>query len=260
MKFSATACIVFLLIGFKSFADCGGGGLTAFPKQKEIQKNSLFVLDGSVYSSEIMKKLTIQYPVYLQSGKERIALKVLEIHVGALSKCQALLKPEKSLTPGKKYQLIVENFSDGSTVTRSNSDGSAAKTNSKDITKTFVADYIVMAESDTGSPEWIKTPAETSKELEHFGCGPSIYVHFKLKVKESSAYLIKTTLKSVDTGKETIYYLFDWDETLSVGHGMCSGAFDFKDGVNYQAKFQIMDASGNVSSESEWVAFTKPVD
>lgn len=260
MRFSMFTFIIFLFTGFKSFADCGGGGLTAFPKQKEIQKNSLFVLDGHAYSQPIIKNLSIQYPVYLQSGTEKIKLKVLETHVGALHTSQALLKPEKPLTPGKKYQLIVEVFSDGSTVTRSNSDKASVKTNSKDITKTIVASYLVMAKSDTKRPEWIKTPVETSKELEHFGCGPSIHVNFKLEVKESAAYLIKTTLKSVDTGIETIYYLFDQNGTLSVGHGMCAGAFDFNDGMKYEAKFQIMDASGNVSKETEWVAFTKPVE
>ncbi len=260
MKFSIIACIVFLFIGFKSLADCGGGGLSAFPKQKNIPKSSLFVLDGYAHSQTTIQKLGTEYPVYLQSGTEKILLKVLETQVGKLEVSQALLKPEKPLTPGKEYQLIVENVTDESTVMRNNPDGSAVGMNSKDIQKTVVATYYVMDESDIESPEWIKIPAEKDKELHHFGCGPSIHVNFKLEVSESAAYLIKTTLKSVETGKETTFYIVEKEGVLSIGHGMCAGAFNFNDGTNYQAKFQIMDSSGNVSEETEWVTFTKPLD
>ena len=249
MKFSIIACIVFF-IGFKSFADCGGGGLTAFPHSGKIRKNCVFVVDGYASSQKVIQGLTKKFPVYLKSGSEQIPLKVLEICVGDFYMTQAILKPEKPLTSGKEYQLIIENLPGHNQLSVYN-----PKTHKSDPISYFVTDA-----SDTDAPVWTQKPKEKDKSLVHFGCGPSIHVNFKLNVKEESDFLIRTTVKNVKTGSETTYYIGSEDNVLSIGHGMCSGAFDFDDSVNYEAKFAVMDFSGNVSGETEWVAFTKPVD
>lgn len=251
MKFSTFACIVFLFIGFKSFADCAGAGLWVYPTQKEIKKNNLFILEGYAHSQQVITGLNTEFPVYLESGNERIALIVLETHAGLFELTQAILKPEKPLTPGKEYIFVIDKLVNHPVPGIYN-----PKTRKSDPIS-----FVVKNESDTEAPQWIKTPKEKDKSLVHFGCGPAIYVRFELKVKESSDFLVKTTFKSVETGRETVYYVMtDGGQTFSLGHDMCSGEFDFKDGVNYQAKFAIMDASGNISEETEWIAFTKPVD
>lgn len=250
MKFSIIVSFAFLFIGFKSLADCGGSGLSAYPHQKEIPKTSLFVLDGYAGSQQVIKNLNTEFPVYLQTGNERISLKVIEVHIGQFNISQALLKPEKPLVPGKKYQLIIENVSDG-IVTRNKT---------ADITRKIMTEYLVKDESDTEAPQWIKAPTEKDKSLEHFGCGPSIHVNFQMDVKEQSDFLVKTTVKNKTTGTETVYYIGTEKDGLSVGHGMCSGAFTFDSSIDYEAKFMLMDTSGNVSEETDWISFTRPVD
>ena len=70
---------------------------------------------------------------------------------------------------------------------------------------------------------------------------------------------IKAIVKDNSTGKETTYYLTASDTIISVGHEMCSGAFIFKDGLKYEARFQLMDASGNMSDAiSDKIKFNSP--
>jgi hypothetical protein len=63
----------------------------------------------------------------------------------------------------------------------------------------------------------------------------------------------------VKTGKETSYYIVPDSDKIYVGHGMCSGAFVFDEGNNYELEFTFMDASGNFTSwTGERIKFTKP--
>ncbi|MDF3025923.1 MAG: hypothetical protein K0S23_230 [Fluviicola sp.] len=248
MKSSVIAFLIFICMGFKCSADCAGTGLYVFPNQKEIKKTSVFILDGYAESQHVINGLNKQFPIYLKSGGERISLVVEEIHVGQFFLTQALLKPERSLTPGKEYQLVIEHLPDYENLGNYNS-----KTQKYDAITYFVTD-----ESDTEVPRWIVVPKEKNKSFRHYGCGPSIHVNFDSQIKEQSDYLIKTTVRSVETGKETTYYISEGREGISIGHGMCSGAFIFDEGMNYQVKFMIIDVSGNVSEETEWIAFTKP--
>ncbi len=42
---------------------------------------------------------------------------------------------------------------------------------------------------------------------------------------------------------------------------MCSGAFDFEEGDNYEIEFSIIDASGNLTAwTGDRIKFTKPTD
>lgn len=250
MNRSFVFSIFFLFIGFNVSAECAGTGLYAFPEGGAIKKTSLFILDGYAESQHVIDGLNNKYPIYLKSGNERILLKVVETHVGQFLLTQAILKPEKALVPGKNYQLIIENLPDYERLGAYNS-----KTHAYDPLT-----YSVTDESDTEAPKWIKNPKEKDKSLVHFGCGPSVHVNFEMSLKETGDYVVKTTVKSKESGKETTYYIGSSENHLSIGHGMCSGAFTFHEGDQYEVKFRIMDASGNLSEETEWIAFTKPVD
>lgn len=248
MKSSVIAFLLFISIGFNGLADCAGNGLSIFPHEKEIQKTSVFVLDGYAESQHVINGLNTKFPIYLKSGKERISLVVFEVQTGQFLVTQALLKPEKPLTPGKEYMLVIDNLPDYENLGTYNS-----KTQKYDVIT-----YVVKDESDTEAPQWIKVPEEKGKSVQHFGCGPSIRIDFDLQIREQSAFLVKTTVRSVESGKETSYYVNAGKEGFAIGHGMCSGAFKFDEGKDYQARFTIMDASGNLSEETEWVTFTKP--
>lgn len=250
MKFPFIALYLFLLIGFRSSADCGGRRLFALPANGNIKPTTVFMLEGYSLSQAVIKGLNNQFPVYLQSGNEKIPLLILETHTGQYSVTQALLKPEKPLIPGKNYQLIIDSLPEGEVFGSYN-------TNTRQYDP---ISYLVTGENDTEKPQWINKPKERDKSVEHFGCGYSTHVNFSFKAEDQSDLMIKTTVKSIETGKETVYVLLVGTDMLYVGHGKCAGAFDFDDGMNYQAKFMLLDTSGNISEETEWIAFTRPVD
>lgn len=250
MKFPCIALCIFLFIGFRSSADCGGHRLFALPANGKIKPTTVFIVEGYSLSQAVIKGLNTQFPVYLQSEDEKVPLLIVETHIGQYSVTQALLKPEKSLLPGKNYRLIIDNLPEGEVFGSYNTD-----------TRQYdPVSYQVKDENDTENPQWITKPQEKDKSVEYFGCGYSTHVNFSFKAIDQSDVMIKTTVKSLETGKETVYILVTGVDILAVGHGKCAGAFNFDDGMNYQAKFMLMDASGNVSEETDWVLFIKSVD
>lgn len=91
------------------------------------------------------------------------------------------------------------------------------------------------------------------------GCGPVIRTDFDFKVKTNGAYFIKATLTNLSTKRVSSYVLEPKENTVSVGHGMCSGEFDFGDGKNYEITFELIDITGNtLVQKGKPIAFTKP--
>lgn len=49
--------------------------------------------------------------------------------------------------------------------------------------------------------------------------------------------------------------------SLRIGHGMCSGEFDFEDGGEYEISFSLIDASGNRNDTlTKAIKFISPTD
>lgn len=243
--------LLFLLTFSISYikADCGWNGLNVFPKGNTIKVKSMIVVEGYGGSQKIIEELSDKYPVYLVNGKEKISLKVKETCVGQFHLTQAILFPEQSLKVGVKYTLVIENLENESGLTRWNSE--------KKKHESIV--YTVEEGVDTEKPVFNSMPKEIDKSLIYYGCGPAIYVDFKCDVKESSEYLVKTTVKSLTSGSITTYYVEPGKDKISIGHGMCSGEFNFVDGEEYEIEFTLVDASGN---ETPWtgdrIKFTRP--
>ncbi len=88
------------------------------------------------------------------------------------------------------------------------------------------------------------------------GCGPAEIVHFCGEAKDDSPKLFLAKVLNTKTNKTTEYY----ETGLSIGHGMCGGAFLFENDVTYQVQFGIMDASGNVTEKlTDPISFTGPI-
>lgn len=243
--------LLFLLTFSISYvkASCAWSGLYAFPKGTSIKTNSMIVIEGYGDSQKIIEQLNDKFPVYLVNGNEKISLKIKETCVGQFHLTQAILFPEKSLKVGVKYTLVIEKLENKNEFTRWNSE----------LKKREPIVYTVEDGVDTEKPIFNSLPKEISKSLEYLGCGPAIYVDFTCDVKESSEYLVKTTVKSLTSGIITTYYVEPGKNKISIGHGMCSGEFNFTDGEEYEIEFTLVDASGN---ETPWtgdrIKFTRP--
>jgi hypothetical protein len=230
-------------------ASCSWNDLSVFPTGKNIKKNSIFIIDGYGASQEVIKGLNKKYPVYLVSGNLKIKLKVKEVLVGQFHLTQAVLVPETILTVGIEYTLVINKLPKFESLGNWNSE----------LQKSEPLVYKVVEGIDTIKPTFSSAPKEIKKSLIYLGCGPSIHVVFDCEVIDSSEYLVKATVKNIKTSIETSYYVESDKGTIKIGHGMCSGAFDFDESDNYEIEFSIVDASGNYTAwAGDKIKFTKP--
>ena len=231
------------------YADCAGTGLWVFPSGQTIKQNSIFVLDGYAESQHVILGLNKKHNIYLKSGNKKIKLLVTEICVGQFYLTQAVLKPETELEAGLEYTIYIDSLPEYESFNKYN----------RTTQKYEPVTYKVVAEKDNEKPQISAMPKELKKTLVHYGCGPSIHVVFSNPAKDNSDIIVKTTVKNIKTGKETTYYIEPDGDKIKVGHGMCSGAFDFDDSNNYEIEFSFMDSSGNLTAwTGERIKFTKP--
>ena len=232
-----------------SQAMCSFSGIWCWPLSKTIRPNGIIMVEFYAYSQEIVPGLQSKYPIYLKAGDEKVKLEILETCTGEFRLTQLILKPEKKLTPGLNYELVIDSLS----TTHLQFLNMSKKYRDASFSWTAIM------EEDLAAPVFSSQPQYVSKSYEQYGCGPAKFIHYKLQTKDVSELLVKTSVKSLLTGKTTSYYLLPEDGKLQIGHGMCSGAFVFKDNEKYEAVFSLIDASGNASSHvTEAYAFTSP--
>ena len=241
--------IIGLFCTVTAYADCAGTGLWVFPNGKTIKQNSIFVLNGYAESQNLILGLNKKYNVYLKSGNKKIKLLVTEICVGQFYLTQAILKPAAELEAGLEYTMYIDSLPQYESFNKYNTT----------THKYEPVTYKVVAEKDLEKPQLSSQPKEIKKSLVHYGCGPSIHVVFNNPSNDKSDIIIRTTVKNLKTGKETTYYIEPDGDKIKVGHGMCSGAFDFDEGNNYEIEFSFMDSSGNITAwTGKRIKFSKP--
>ncbi len=241
--------IVGILYSVSIFADCMANGLSVFPTTKTLSQNSIIILDGYAQSQNVIKGLNIKFPVYLKSGDKIVKLLVVEIHTGQFNITQAILKPEKQLEAGLEYTMFIDNLPEDESLYHYNTETKEREP----------IQYKILEKVDNDKPIIVSKPKEVKKTFRQYGCGPATYVIFDYSIKDSSVIIIKATVKNLKTGRETTYYIKPSDNQISIGHGMCSGAFKFDDSLEYEIEFSFMDASGNMANwTGERINFTKP--
>lgn len=232
-------------------ADCAGSGIYAFPWTKTIKQNSLILLTGYANSEEIITSLNKEYPVYLESKGHKVKLNVKSTHKGMFQLTQAVLEPNEKLIVGRTYLLVIDEVK-STTLTRWN----------PELGKNTPIAWKVESGMDNTIPNFVEQPEFSNTRIEFFGCGPEVYAVFKIKTEDESEILVKTELVDIESGASNIYFLtFNETDLLNVGHGMCSGAFDYKKEGQYKVRFKLMDICGNENKEwSDWIAFDSPFE
>jgi hypothetical protein len=241
----------FLLIRLTGYAECGEGSLEFWPVTATIRQNPVIVIDGNgSYGRCITSGLGTYYRVFLQSGDEKINLQVQETLTGHYDRMQVVLKPKKGLTDGQEYELIIEIVNPVDSTSRYCTEWLAGSKRPK---------WKVVAGMDTEAPRWISKPIFKDEYFEKMGCGNTVYANFKFAAADSSTYLVKASIKSLQSGNITTCLLRPQNNTISIGHGMCCGPFAFADGKDYEVTFGLMDASGNqVALTTCAIPFTRP--
>lgn len=247
------ALLFFAFIGLHwgSKADCSDWALSAWPSGNTIHANGIFMIEGYAFAQKIIDELNIKYPVYLVSGEEKIKLVVKETLKGQMGVTQAILSPEKPLTVDKDYTLHIGNIGDREQPKKYNA-----------FIQTWQNyTWKVVKGEDKKAPMWDARPTEKDKSIVHFGCGPAAFVYFNCVLDESAGeVLVRTSVTDTKTLKTTTYYLQPQKGLISIGHGMCAGAFKFESD-HYEVSFDLMDTSGNITYwQGGSIKFTPPVD
>lgn len=77
-------------------------------------------------------------------------------------------------------------------------------------------------------------------------------------INDKSETFIKAIVDNKSTNCSTIYYLTGNNGKIKIGHGMCSGAFLFHKGEQFEVSFQLIDQSGNSTLTTEKILFAMP--
>ncbi|WP_160129050.1 hypothetical protein [Kordia antarctica] len=241
--------LLVLIFGLqKAGADCMGSGMTFYPLEKEINRNSMFIIEGYAMSKKTIKSFHNR-KVYLQSGTgELVELKLQEILYSSFSLAQAIFIPSKTLQPNTKYSLKYENQTDSETIELQHRFYGGKKplywitTNQKYSTKLRTSITTTYKESI----------------VEQYGCGPAVYAVFDVKNDPNKQAWYKTELLDVSTNTTKVYYIKSNNNKLSVGHGMCSGAFSFSRKGDYKVRFTPVNSDGKTSKATDWIPFKSP--
>lgn len=247
----------FLLFSVKgAFAECGFAGISVFPSADTIKQNPVFILGGGLGSDEVIFGLNHRHWVSLRSKTDTVPLVVKEILVGEFFDVQAILVPFKTLKAGEKYVLYIDDLDTGRYGLVRESDVFKI---GKYERQAKPVSYFVEAGKDITPPVVNGMPVEMAKTLHSYGCGPETYVKFSNVAVDESEMMVRTTVKSLQSGIETSFYIPLVKGKIWVGRDMCGGAFAFWDGLDYEVSFTYMDAYGNKTScKGDPVKFTKP--
>jgi len=221
-----------------------------FPEQKEISLNSMFIVQGYYFSQKIIKSFKNRV-IYLESEKgELIELNLQEILKGQMDLTQAIFHPTSQLKPNTTYFLKYTDQTEheGKEMMQYNRE---SKKREKVYWKTTDKKELETLNSNM-NVEFEKT------EVIHFGCGPSANAVFNIKNKSEAEIWYKTEFVDIATNNKTIFFIKEWHGKLNVGHGMCSGAFTYKNKGKYKVRFTPMNTDGKSLKTTNWKTFESP--
>jgi len=200
MKTLALFIILSAFLTTRAFADCTASGLHVWPAGNTLKQNAIIVLEGYAKSQELILQLNDKYPAYLKAGNRKVKLNIKEICIGQFELTQAILIPSELLIAGLEYTLLIDNLPEAQSLTRYNP---VSK-------KTEAITFKIIKGIDTEKPVMTAKPKVLKKSLVQLGCGPSTHVYFDCPVADSSEYLVKTTVKNLETGKEATYHVMPY--------------------------------------------------
>lgn len=244
-----TLIILTFFIATIASAKCASSGIYCLSKSTTLNKNGLIILEFYASSQSLIPDLNKKYPIYLKSSNGKVQLNIIETLKGEMSLTQIILKPASELKADGIYTLQIDNLPK---YERKPERYNSLSNKREELT------FKISNSVDIDLPILTSTPTEQKKTLVYYGCGPESWVYFTIAGQDKSELFVRANVKNKATGKVTTYILDIENGFVKVGHGMCSGAFHFDNGDNFEVSFQLFDQSGNTSSLTKALAFTKP--
>ena len=232
-------------------AKCASNGIYCLSTSSKLNRNGLIILEFYASSQHLVPGLNQKHQIYLTSRGKKVHLMVLETLKGEMNVTQVVFKPSSDLNANEVYKLEISNLpADERNPTRYN----------RSSGKWEALTFEISTKIDREMPTFNIVPTQQKKTLAFYGCGPASWVYFNVAGNDSSELFVRVNVKNRTTKKVTTYLLSIEDRLIKVGHGMCSGAFVFDNGDNFEAEFQLVDQSGNQSKATTAITFTKPIN
>ncbi|WP_299227718.1 hypothetical protein [uncultured Psychroserpens sp.] len=245
--------VLLLILTFGSklaFADCSSSGMYFFPEQKEISISSIFIIQGYYNSQKTINSFKNR-TVYLENENgELIELNLQEILTGQMHLTQAIFCPTEDLKPNTTYYLKYSDQTESETKKMLVYNRDKEK-REKVYWKTTEKKAIKAINPN------LKVEFENTAVV-HYGCGTSANAIFNIKNKLDSEIWFKTEVVDLSTNSKNVFYITEWDDKLNVGHGMCSGAFTYKNKGKYKVRFTPMNIDGKSLKTTNWIIFESP--
>ena len=223
--------IVALVVESLAFAKCGGGGLSTWPASGgEIGPSAQIVVVGTGSASDQVADLGARADLALVSGADRIPLEIEAILAGSFRTTQAVLRPIAAPDPGRRWTL----------------EGAGIE-----------AHFAAVAHDPPHPPAWRGAPQVLSTSRVEYGCGPAVRVNLSARVEH--AVQVEATVWAAGTDDRAIARLLIEDGAVTIGHGMCAGAFELEQGRSYFADLVAVDAAGRrVRADDSPIPFEAP--
>lgn len=244
-----TLIILTFFIATIASAKCANSGIYCLSKSSTLNKNGLIILEFYGSSQSLISDLNKKYSIYLKSSKSEVQLNVIETLNGEMLVTQVVLKPVSELQADEIYTLQIDNLPKY----ERKLERYISSSNKREPLTFKISNSV-----DNDIPVLRSTPSEQKKSLVYYGCGPASWVYFTIAGQDKSELFVRANVKNKSTGKVTTYILVIENGLTKVGHGMCSGAFHFDNGDNFEVTFQLFDQSGNKSSLTNAISFSKP--
>lgn len=242
--------LLMLCLPAMASAKCAFNGIYPLSENTTLNKNGLIVLEFYASSQSIVPELNKKYPVYLQAGKEKVILVVVEVLKGEFQVTQVIFKPAPGLKENTVYTLHIDNLPEYER---------APRIYNEELEKWEAVTFRISPVTDQSKPSFLNLPAEAKKTMVEYGCGPARWVYFNLSKQDESETFVRARVKNLATGKQTEYILAIKNGQVMIGHGMCSGPFHFENGTEFEVSFSLMDQSGNKSEPTKNISFQAPV-
>jgi len=237
--------IISIFITSPSFGKCGSA-VVVYPEGIELDIQGKVIIEGFGYGDyfEVLKKLDSTYPIFVQSGEHKVRLIKEEVIKGQFWWCQAIFRLDEELIEGRVYELRVQNLSlehhKSFNLKKMHSNGKFGK----------IKWLATKVPNQNQSLDFSKLTLHESKVI-LYGCGPSVQTTYMLPTANKNHNFVLTEIMEENTGKTFKYYLSLKENLLIVGHGMCSGAYKFKQDKSYKIRFGTTNKKDGI----DWIAW-----
>lgn len=241
--------LALLLPSTQARAECVSRLIQIWPPAGSLPPNAIFLIEGYGLDRPLVKKIQ-SCDLVLASGSERLCLVPADRYAGESGVEQAVLRPERSLTPGAEYRLLASDEGP-----RADQWAQGRLTGSVLGSVTWIVD---LPRDDT-PPTWREQPRVIKAEVVEYGCGLGIGAAVGVTIDDNSPTLALTTVVGSDASGPRSFLLQPSKSEIYIGHDMCYGGFDLRPGQRYQATISLIDAAGNASdSVAKQIEFTIP--